>query len=96
MVKLSKDDVLKLAKLARLHLTDEEQASFKSEIESLLGYVEILKDVDLGDVKPTSQVTGLVNVMRKDEVVDYGVTPLELLKNAPSTSNNLIKVRRVL
>lgn len=93
---MTKDDVLKLARLARLHLNDEEVAKFTDEIGSILGYVEQLQAVDLDGVEPTYQVTGLKNVMRKDEVRDYGVTPDELLKNAPATEDGHIKVRRIL
>lgn len=96
MARITHDAVLKLARLARLHLADDEIEKFQKEIESILGYVEQLQTVDVGDLSPTNQVTGLENVMRVDEVKDYGVTPEELLKNAPATSDGLIKVRRVL
>lgn len=96
MAKLQKSDVLKLARLSRLHLTDVEVEKFQNEIEAILGYVEQLQNVDLKDLPPTNQVTGLENVMRVDEIKDYGVTPEDLLKNAPATQNGLIKVRRVL
>lgn len=96
MVKLTREDVLKLARLSRLHLSDEEIEQFGKEIETILGYVEQLQTVDVDNLKPTNQVTGLENVMRPDEIKDYGVTSHDLLKNAPATSDNLIKVRRVL
>lgn len=94
-VSLTKDDVLKLAKLARLRLTDKEVEKFQDEISSILGYVEMLKDVDVDGLKPTSQVTGLVNVTRADEVKDYGADQLALLKNAPKTEKDYIKVKRM-
>jgi aspartyl-tRNA(Asn)/glutamyl-tRNA(Gln) amidotransferase subunit C len=96
MAKLSRDDVLKLARLSRLHLTDEEIAQFTDEISAILGYVEQLQKVDLKGVEPTYQVTGLKNVMRPDEIKDYGVSPEELLKNAPATEKGHIKVKRML
>lgn len=96
MVKLTRDDVLKLARLSRLHLSDDEIERFQKEIETILGYVEVLQKVDVGNLPPTNQVTGLENVMREDMVRDYGQTPEELLKNAPATADGLIKVRRVL
>ncbi len=96
MAKLSRDDVLKLARLARLHLTDEEVRTFQIEIETILGYVEQLQDVDLADVQPTYQVTGLTNVTRPDEVIDYGADTERLLKNAPAIENGHIKVKRML
>jgi aspartyl-tRNA(Asn)/glutamyl-tRNA(Gln) amidotransferase subunit C len=96
MAQLTREDVLKLARLARLHLTDEEIAQFQKEIGDILSYVELLKDADVAGLEPTSQVTGLKNVMRADEIKDYGITPKELLKNAPATQDGHIKVRRVL
>ncbi len=96
MAKLTRDDVLKLARLSRLHLTDEEVERFQKEITAILGYVEQLQSVDLKAVQPTSQVTGLQNVMRPDEVKDYGASPDALLKNAPATQDGHFKVRRML
>jgi len=96
MAKLSKDDVLKLARLSRLRLTDDEITQFQTEISGVLGYVEQLSDVDTSGLEPTSQVTGLINVMRPDEIIDYGTTPDELLKNAPVVEKKQFKVKRVL
>lgn len=96
MAKLSHSDVLKLARLARLHLSDEEVSLFQTEISAILGYVEQLQNADLEGVEPTYQVTGLKDVMRPDEIKDYGVTPEALLKNAPATEKGHIKVKRVL
>ena len=96
MAKLTRDDILHLAKLARLHLSDEEISQFQDEISAILQYVEQLHDVNLEGVKPTYQVTGLKNVMRPDEEIDYGASPEELLKNAPATEDGHIKVKRIL
>lgn len=96
MAKLSRDDVLKLARLSRLRLTEEEIDQFQDEISEILGYVEQLSEVDTSGLEPTSQVTGLTNVMRKDEIIDYGTSPKELLKNAPATEKSQFKVKRVL
>jgi aspartyl-tRNA(Asn)/glutamyl-tRNA(Gln) amidotransferase subunit C len=96
MAKLSTEDVLKLARLARLQLTDVEISQFKKEISAILGYVEQLQKVDLEKLKPTQQVTGLTNVTRADEVKNYGPTPEDLLSNAPATEEGHIKVKRML
>lgn len=95
MAKLSHEDVLKLARLARLQLTDEEADKFAEEMSTILGYVEQLQNVKLDNLKPTQQVTGLVNVMRPDEVVEYGTSSEELLRIAPETENGHIKVKRM-
>lgn len=96
MAKLTRKDVLKLARLSRLHLSDEEVERFTNEIDAILGYVEQLQQVELDNLEPTSQVTGLKNVTRPDEEYDYGVSQSGLLKNAPATNDGHIKVKRML
>jgi aspartyl-tRNA(Asn)/glutamyl-tRNA(Gln) amidotransferase subunit C len=96
MTKLSRDDVLKLAQLARISLSDDEVAEFSDELSAILQYVEQLSNVDVSGLQPTNQVTGLTNVMRADEVKDYGYQPLDLLKNVPKTQENMLKVKRMI
>jgi aspartyl-tRNA(Asn)/glutamyl-tRNA(Gln) amidotransferase subunit C len=96
MAKLSRDYVLKLAALSRLRLSDEEIEKLRGELSEILNYVEILNKVDVGNVEPTYQVTGLKNVMRSDEVKDYGYETKALLKNAPMLQDGQFKVKRVL
>jgi aspartyl-tRNA(Asn)/glutamyl-tRNA(Gln) amidotransferase subunit C len=96
MGKLTREDVLKLARLAKLELTDEEVEKFASEIGEILTYVEQLQNVDVEGLEPTYQVTGLKSVTRKDEVKDYGASSKELLKNAPALEKNQIKVQKIL
>lgn len=96
MAKLSRDDVLKLAQLARISLSDDELDSFAIELSAILGYVEQLSSVDVSGLEPTNQVTGLTNVMRKDEVIDYGYTPDDLLKIVPKVEKNMLKVKRMI
>lgn len=96
MSKLSRDDVLKLAKLSRLRLSDEEIEKFREELSAILDYVEQLDSVDVAGLEPTYQVTGLKNVTRSDELADYGYSPADLLKNAPSLQVGQFKVKRVL
>ena len=96
MTKITLDEVKKLARLARITITDQEAEKFQTEIGAVLQLVEQLEDVDTKGVKPTSQVTGLVNVTREDVVVDYGTDQQSLLKNTPSTQDGYVKVRKVL
>ena len=96
MVQLTREEVLKLAKLARIRLSDKEVSKYQEEIGRILGYVEQLQGLNLKDTEPTSQVTGLSNVMRTDTVKDYGTSQEELLKNLPNRDKNFIKVKRVL
>lgn len=96
MSNLTRDDVLKLAKLARIDLTDDEVAKFESEFNEILQYVEQLQAVDVSDLRPTSQVTGLTNVTRKDEVINYGYEAKDMLKNVPREEADQIKVKRMI
>ena len=96
MAKLKRDDILKLANLARLDLSDAEIEEFALELSDILQYVEQLQSVDVSGLQPTNQVTGLTNVTRPDEIVDYGYEPKELLKNVPAVQDDQIKVKRIL
>jgi aspartyl-tRNA(Asn)/glutamyl-tRNA(Gln) amidotransferase subunit C len=96
MAKLTREDVLKLAQLARISLTDEEVDNYAEELSAILGYVEQLSTVDVEGLAPTNQVTGLTNVMREDDVRDYGYTPADLLKIVPNTQADQIKVKRMI
>jgi aspartyl-tRNA(Asn)/glutamyl-tRNA(Gln) amidotransferase subunit C len=95
MAKLTRDDVLKLAQLARLKLTDAEVEEFSHEFSELLEYVEQLQSVDTESLKPTNQVNGNINVMRDDKIKSYGYEPKELLQNVPAVEDDHIKVKRM-
>jgi aspartyl-tRNA(Asn)/glutamyl-tRNA(Gln) amidotransferase subunit C len=96
MTKFSSADIIKLARLCRLRLTDEEVIKYQDELSNILAYVEMLQDVDVAGLEPTSQVTGLSNVVREDVEVDYGVSPVDLLKNAPAQQEGQFKVKRMI
>lgn len=96
MATLSNDDILKLARLAKLQLSEEEVLALSGELSEILQYVEQLQSVDVAGLKPTNQVSGLTNVTRPDEIVDYGYTPADLLKGVPQVEQNHIKTKRML
>ncbi len=96
MAKITISDVLSLARLSKLSLTESELYEFTEEINNIISYVDQLANVNIDGLEPTSQVTGLTNVTREDEIIDYGVSPSDLLKNVPHKENNQIKVKRVL
>lgn len=96
MSKITRDDVLKLARLSHISLSEEQVSQYTKELSEIVQYVEQLKDVDVSGLDPTDQVTGLVNVMREDEVVEYQAKPDKLLENAPDSQDHQIKVKRVI
>lgn len=96
MAKLSRDDILKLAHLARLELSESEIDEYASELSEILQYVTMLSSVEVDDLTPTHQVSGLINITRQDETIDYGYDPSDLLENLPAKQDNQIKVKRMI
>lgn len=96
MAELTHEDILKLAQLSRLHITEDEADTCTAELNAILKYVEQLSTVDVDGLAPTSQVTGLTNVVRPDEVRDYGYAPRDLLNNVPDVEQDHIKVKRMI
>lgn len=93
---ISADEVKYVASLAKIAITDDEAQQFTGELDAILGYVKQLDSVDTAGLEPTYQVTGLKNVMRPDEVIDYGVSREDLLQNAPRQREGSIEVPKVL
>ncbi|OGL26065.1 hypothetical protein A3E49_02645 [Candidatus Saccharibacteria bacterium RIFCSPHIGHO2_12_FULL_49_19] len=93
---ISREELLKLAQLARLKLTEEEISRLPNELSVILEYVRQLDKVDTSGLEPTYQVTGLKNITRTDELKEYQAKPAELLKNAPAVQANQFKVKRVI
>ena len=88
---ISRDEVLHVARLARLALTDEEIERLTSELDEILAAVGIVAELDLADVPPTSHPLDLVNVWDEDEPRDS--LPLDdVFANAPDTEGGLFRV----
>jgi len=68
MRSLTKDDVLHVAKLAKLDLTNEEVTKFQEQLSKIVDYISQLSEVDTSNLEPTSQTTGLENVFREDKI----------------------------
>lgn len=87
--------VKKVASLANLPLTEEEDEKFAKELNETLEYVKKLDQVNTDNTEPTNQVTGLINVTREDIVLP-SLTQEEALQNAPSSYKGFIKVKAIL
>lgn len=96
MTQISRDDVLHLAQLSSLELNDTEIDGLQTDISNILGYVEQLGKLDTQGVEPTYQVTGLESVWRDDTIIDYNINREELLALAPESTDNQVKVPKVL
>ena len=89
-----KIDVPHVAKLANLPLTDEETAKFEKQLSAVLEYIKKLDEVDVSNIEPTSQVTGLENVSREDKSLP-SLTQEEALSNAKAKHNGLFVVKGI-
>ncbi len=93
---ISNDEVLKLAKLAKLSLSAEELERFAAEIESLLDYFERLDQLDLEGVQPTLSVHGRSSAWREDQIQNQPASPADLLNLAPHSAEQYIQVKRMI
>ncbi len=88
-------DVRDVARLARIELSDEEVATFQTQLGSVLDYVEQLKKLDVSSVEPTAHAAPVFNVFRPD-AARPGLTHEEALSNAPQAANHLVVVTKVI
>ena len=93
-MKLSRDEVLHIARLARLGLTEGELDKFREQLSNILENFEILQQVDTSNVPPTAQVIPLQNVFREDEVA-VSLPQSEVLANAPRREGDFFRVPAV-
>jgi aspartyl-tRNA(Asn)/glutamyl-tRNA(Gln) amidotransferase subunit C len=94
-MKLNRDEVLHIALLARLGVTDAELDRFSEQLSNILENFEILQQVDTSNVPPTAQPNPLHNVVRDDEVA-ASLPQNQILANAPQKDGECFKVRAVL
>ena len=97
MAKLTKTDVLHIAELARLKLTESEVLKFLPQLSTIVDYIGNLSKIDTSKVDATSQTTGLVDVFREDRVVSDGsLSQDEALSGTEETYNGYFKVGAIL
>lgn len=92
---LTKDEVIKIAEMARIELSEEEVEKFQKDLSSILDYVEELKAVDTEGLEIVSSVTGLENVERADVAVEPTDQEL-IMANAPERKDRYYKVKSIL
>jgi aspartyl-tRNA(Asn)/glutamyl-tRNA(Gln) amidotransferase subunit C len=92
---ISRDEVLHVARLARLHLTDEEVERMRQQLDAILAYIDKLRELDVEGVEPTAHAVPLVNVMRDDAPVPC-LSQDEALANAPDRAEAFFRVPRII
>jgi len=90
-----KMDIEKVAKLARLELSDEEKVTFGNQLEQILSYMEQLNQLDTTGVEPTSHAIPIHNVFREDQI-NASFPQEEVLTIAPDEEDGHFKVPRII
>jgi aspartyl-tRNA(Asn)/glutamyl-tRNA(Gln) amidotransferase subunit C len=94
-MKLTREEVLHIAKLARLGVSDEDVASFQEQLSNILENFETLQKVDTTDIPPTAQPNPLQNVL-KDDNIQPSLPQEDVLANAPKREGEFFRVKAVL
>ncbi len=94
-MKVSREDVLHIARLARIALTEEETERYSEQLSNLFEHFEVLQEVNTDDVPPTTQSVELRSVMRED-IPHTSLTQDEVLANAPRREDDSFRVKPVL
>ena len=103
---LSKDQVQKIANLARIEITDQEAGKYSKELSDILGFVEKLNEADTEGVEPIAHITGASarggsalggkNVTREDKIIEASTeTKKEIINNFPEKKDRFDKVKAV-
>ena len=95
MTKITKEEVKKVANLARLVLNENEINNHAEQLKKILDYIRQLEKIDTDDVPCTTRAIEVVNVFRKDEKKNYDSVD-ELLKLGPSKENKYFKVPKII
>jgi aspartyl-tRNA synthetase len=93
--RVSPDHVRHIARLARLKLTESEVHLYQKDLNSILEYVETLRDLDAENVRPMSHVIPMKNVWREDKLGKEGKAE-EILSNAPAREKDFFKVPKII
>ncbi|MGB7433645.1 MAG: Asp-tRNA(Asn)/Glu-tRNA(Gln) amidotransferase subunit GatC [Ahrensia sp.] len=86
--------VKRVAKLARIAVSDQEAANLEGELNTILGFVEQLNEVDVDGVEPMTSVVSVSMRLREDAVTD-GNKAADIVSNAPVTEDNFFQVPKV-
>ena len=93
-MQVDEDIVRRIARLARIKVTDEEAKALGKELSGILEWVKQLEEVDTKGVEPMTRVTPMLLKKREDRVTDGGI-PDEIVANAPAREDHFFVVPKV-
>lgn len=91
---VTKEDVLQIAELSRLDIAEKDIDKFTEQIDNILGYVDVLSDLDTDGIEPTSHAMEVSNVFREDEIVNFGDKE-KIIENGPLVDQNAFVVPKI-
>lgn len=92
---ISKDEILHIAKLADLNIKEEEVTEYAKNLQDILDFAEILKNIDTENITESIGTINNYNVFRKDEVKEFE-DKKSLLQNAPEQEDGMFKIPKVI
>lgn len=93
---ISKEEVRKIAELARLGLKESEVDKFQKELSAILDYAEKLKEIKIEGIEPTSHSIPIKNVMREDKSEkSKSETRKKMIEQAPESQKEYLKVKSI-
>ena len=95
MADISKEEIIHIAKLSMLHLSDAEIEGYTKDMKEILGYAEMINNLDTSSIDETIAATEQKNIFRKDEVKQFSNREL-LLQNAPSQDEGMFRIPKVI
>jgi aspartyl-tRNA(Asn)/glutamyl-tRNA(Gln) amidotransferase subunit C len=93
---ISRAEILSLANISKISLSETEIANFTTDLENIINHVSQLNELNTKGVNPTTEVHGLQNIWRSDEITPPAASPEDLLSLAAETKDRQIKVPKVL
>ncbi len=91
---LDKETVARVARLARIHVDEDQLEPLSGELNNILGWIEQLREVDTDRAAPMTSVADMTLAMREDKVTDGGA-PERVLANAPARADDFYVVQKV-
>lgn len=95
IMKITREEVLHVAHLARLNLSEEELVTMTGQLDTILSYVDTLSELDTENVAPTTHAHNSVNAFREDRVLD-SLAREDALANAPDDNGEMFKVPKII
>lgn len=94
-MKISKEEILHIAKLASLKIKDEEIDEYRKNLQDILNFANTINSIDTNKIEETNGISSNVNVFREDEVKEFEDAK-SLMQNAPEKNENMFVIPKVI